>query len=102
MPNLAEPQLSRKRIGVRLLYTILFAVILDVAKMIIQLITVFQFIYLLITRQYSEPARRFANRLSAYTYRVMRYLTLNDNTRPFPFQEFPSEMEAPVEKVSFD
>ncbi len=102
MGNSPDTPLPRKRIVVRLLYTILFAIILDVAKMIIQLITLFQFIYLLIAKQYSEPARKFANRLSAYTYRVMRYMTLNDNLRPFPFQEFPPEMEPPVEKASFE
>jgi len=40
--------------------------------------------------------------VAAYGYRVMRYLTLNDNLRPFPFSELPQDMEPPVGEVKFD
>jgi hypothetical protein len=45
--------------------------------------------------------RKFANQAAAYGYRVMRYLTLNENVRPFPFQDFPQELEPPEEGVVF-
>jgi D-alanyl-lipoteichoic acid acyltransferase DltB (MBOAT superfamily) len=101
MNSAPEKVLSRKQVAIRLLYTILYLVILTILKFIIQLITLFQFIYLLIALRYSKPARKFSNRVIAYAYQVMRYLTLNANERPFPFMEFPGELEAPVEEVSF-
>jgi D-alanyl-lipoteichoic acid acyltransferase DltB (MBOAT superfamily) len=102
MNNLPEVPLTRKRVGVRLLYTILFLIILHVVKTIISLIALFQFVYLLLALKYSEPGRQFSNRLSVYQYQVMRYLTLCDNQRPFPFQEFPGELEATAPEVTFD
>ncbi|MBW1991634.1 MAG: DUF4389 domain-containing protein [Deltaproteobacteria bacterium] len=66
------------------------------------LITLFQYVYLFINQRPSEPARNFGNQAAAYGYRVIRYLTLNDNARPFPFREFPQELELPGEEVTFD
>jgi hypothetical protein len=98
-----EPQvsLSRKQIAIRLLYTILYAAIFEVVKTIILLITVFEYFFLLITLRHNEPARTFANKVATYGYRLMRYLTLNENQRPFPFSEFPGEIELPDEEVTF-
>lgn len=101
MNEAPETGTTRKEIAIRLLYTILYLVILGVVSLVIQLITLFQFIYLLITLNYSEPARRFSNRVIVYAYRAMRYVTLIENQRPFPFLEFPGEMEPPEPEVSF-
>lgn len=98
----AETPLSRTKVLIRLLYSILFLVILSIVNFLIQLATVFQYIMLLITLKPSEPVRRVSNQLAVYGYRVMRYLTLNDNTRPFPFTEFPPEMEPMASEVTFD
>jgi hypothetical protein len=93
---------SRTQIVIRLLYTLLFFIVLGIVHFLINLATVFQYILLLITLSPSEPMRRFANQVAAYGYRVMRYLTLNDNLRPFPFSELPQEMDPPVSGVKFD
>ena len=31
-------------------------------------------------------------------YKVIRYLTMNDHQRPFPFTDWPEALEAPEEK----
>ncbi|UCF00692.1 MAG: hypothetical protein JSV14_09750 [Deltaproteobacteria bacterium] len=36
-----------------------------------------------------------------HAYDLMRYLALNKNQRPFPFNDFPPAMEEPVEEVNF-
>ena len=92
---------SRKQICIRLLYTLLFMVVLEILKFIIQLTVVFQYTYLLITQQYNQPVRVFANKTAVYAYRVMRYLGLNENARPFPFSDFPQELEASEGPVQF-
>jgi len=105
MTQLPEPgasPVSRKLIAIRLFYTVLFLIVLGILHGLIQLATVFQYIVLLITRKHSEPVRRFANQVATYAYYVMRYLTLNDNERPYPFTDFPGELKAPVEEVTFD
>ena len=98
---LASP-VSRTQILIRLFYTVLFLIVFGIVHFLINLATAFQYILLLITLSPSEPVRRFANQLAAYGYRVMRYLTLNDNVRPFPFSDFPQEMEPPASEVRFE
>jgi len=99
-----DPQspISRKQVAIRLLYTLLYAAIFELVKTIIFLITLFEYFFLLLTLQHNEPARNFANKVATYGYRVMRYLTLNENQRPFPFGEFPGEIELPDAEVRFD
>ena len=76
--------------------------IFEVVKTIILLITLFEYFLLLVTLRHNEAARTFANQVAAYGYRLMRYLTLNENQRPFPFSDFPAEIELPDEEVRFD
>lgn len=93
---------SRSQIGIRLLFTILFLPIYGICNALVVLTTLFQFAMLFITRKHSEPVRTFANRVISYAYRVWRYFSLNSSQRPFPFAEFPEEMEPPEAAVRFD
>ncbi len=94
--------LSRKQVAIRLLYTLLYVAIFEVVKTIVMLTTIFEYFFLFITLRHNEPARTFANKVATYGYRLMRYITLNENQRPFPFSEFPGEIELPDEEVRFE
>ena len=101
MQEAKKTVVSRKDIFVRLLYTILYLLVFEIIKLIMQLIVVFQYIYLFLALSQNDSVRNFSNKLSTYTYDVMRYLTLNKNQRPFPFNDFPPAMEEPVAEVRF-
>ena len=101
MNEQAETQITRGQIAVRLLITLLFLPINGIVNATIVLTTLFQYVYLLITLQHSEPVRAFANKVIGYGYRVWRFISLNENRRPFPFSELPGEMEPPEKEVSF-
>lgn len=92
----------RKKIAIRLLYTILFLIIFEILKIIIQISVLFQYVYLLIAKTYSDPVRNFTNKVSIYAYKVLRYVTLNENKKPYPFQDFPHEVELPEAEVFFE
>jgi hypothetical protein len=92
----------RKKIVIRLLYTILFFIIFEILKTIIQVSVLFQYVYLLISKTCSEPVRNFTNKVSVYAYKVLRYVTLNENNKPYPFQDFPQIMELPEAEVFFE
>jgi hypothetical protein len=92
----------RKKIVIRLLYTILFFIIFEILKTIIQVSVLFQYVYLLISKTYSEPVRNFTNKVSVYAYKVLRYVTLSENNKPYPFQDFPQIMELPEAEVFFE
>lgn len=96
-----EVTLTRKQVGIRFLYTLLYLLIFCFLKFLVAVTTLFQFILLFTTLKYSEPVRTFANKVVTYAYHVWRYVTLNTSRRPFPFAEFPPEMESPDEAVSF-
>ena len=96
------PVASGKQIGIRLLYTILFLVILGIVLVIAKVVVVFQFIYFFSTRKPNEPVRQFSNKISIYGYRIFRYITLNESQRPFPFTDFPPELEPSEEQITFD
>jgi hypothetical protein len=93
---------SRRQIAIRLLYTLACVILFEIVKILIQVTVLFQFIFLLFTQRYSGPLRNFSNQVSTYAYKLIRYMTLNDNHRPFPFHDFPSEMERPEDPVRFD
>ncbi len=102
MDKLSQDGISRGKIGIRLIFTLLFLVILSLMHFLIQMIALIQYVVLLITRSYSEPLRSLSNKAAVYVYKLVRYITLNENTRPFPFTEFPREMESPEDPAAFD
>lgn len=87
-------EIPRADTGIRILLTILFAVVASVLRTVVAVIVVFELLWALITRQApSLRVREFANRVVAYSYRVYRYLTYNEATVPFPFSPFPPAVE---------
>jgi hypothetical protein len=102
MNEVMETKVHRERILLRLLLTFLSLAILFVVMCLIKVISLIQYAILLITLKHSEPLRSFSNKAAAYAYKLMRYITLNENQRPFPFSDLPPEMEAPEDSVRFD
>jgi len=94
---------DRTAILKRFLVTLVCMIFFEVTAFMVQLSVLFQYAYLLIAKKRSEPLRTFTNSLSQYGYRLMRYNTLNDNKRPFPFNAFPedTECEPPTKQVQF-
>lgn len=92
----------RKKIAIRLLYTVFFLIVFEILKIILQVSVIFQYVYLLISKTYNIPIRNFSNKVSIYAYKVLRYVTLNENKRPFPFHDFPKEFELPETEVLFE
>lgn len=102
MNDLTEIKGFRKKIAIRFLYTILYLVVFEIVKLIVQVSVVFQFIYIFITQKPCEPLKKFSNKVASYAYKLIRYMSLNDSFRPFPFSDFPTEMDPPEEPVRFE
>jgi hypothetical protein len=94
--------IPRKKIAIRWLYTVLFFIIFEILKTIIQVSVLFQYVYLFISKTYNEPVRNFTDKVSVYAYKVLRYVTLNENKKPYPFRDFPQVMETPEAEVFFE
>jgi hypothetical protein len=87
-------EIERKDTAIRLVYTLFFVVIVRVVEMVVGVVVVFSLVFTLITkRPPSESVKRFANRTISYLYHLLRYATYNETLPPFPFAEFPQEVE---------
>jgi Domain of unknown function (DUF4389) len=97
MPTETTP-IDRKETAIRILLTLLFVVIVErIIEAILVMVILFEVVYALMTRRPpGERVRRFANRTLGYLYRITRFLTYNEPEPPFPFADFPSEVEHPA------
>jgi hypothetical protein len=87
-------QIERKDTGIRILLSVLFIFVVHIGHAVIGAVTLFSLVFALITkRPPGDRVRQFANRTASYLYRVLRYLTYNESEPPFPFADFPQELE---------
>lgn len=88
------PEIDRGSTGVRILLTLLFFVVARVVEAALVVLIVFELAFALFTeRRPSETVRRFANQTLSYLVEIGRYLTYNADAAPFPFREFPPELD---------
>ncbi len=90
----AATDVPRGETGIRILLTILFALVASVLRTVVAVIVIFELLWALISGTApNSRTREFANRVIAYYYRVLRYLTYNEDEVPFPFSPFPDSIE---------
>jgi hypothetical protein len=71
------------------LFMVVFSIISGVAKLIVTLVAVFQFVTVLFKGQTNEAVLPFGQNLSTYIYQITTFLTFNTDVMPFPFMDFP-------------
>lgn len=71
------------------LFMVVFAIISGVAKLIVTLVAVFQFVTVLFKGQTNDSVIPFGQNLSTYIYQITLFLTFNTDDMPFPFMDFP-------------
>ena len=77
----------------RILYMVLFAVVLYLVMMLVALIAVVQMVFALFTAKPNDNIADFAADLSRYVYQIVAFLTYTDNRRPFPFNHWDDEFD---------
>lgn len=94
--NLKEP--SR---WLRIAYMIALAIALEVASIVLTLITIAQALFSLFTGKDNVNLRALAKDLGIYVLQIIEFLTYNSELKPFPFSPYPgSEAEAVVEPTA--
>jgi hypothetical protein len=89
-----DGEIPRSETGYRIALTVLFAIVAGAIRTALGMIVAFELLFTLITRR--PPGlrvRAFANRITTYYYRLLRYLTYNESSAPFPFSDFPEPLE---------
>jgi len=90
--------IARRNITVRFINAFFFMIVWKMVSVFIFFLTVFQFVYLFFTTKHSEAIKTLSHKLTVYSYKIMRYITLNENTIPYPFGKMPEEIE-PAEET---
>jgi hypothetical protein len=89
-----EDGISRGETGLRAVKTLLFLLIYQLVEAVLTALIAFSLIVAFIAKAPpSARVRRFSNRVLAYGYRMGRYATYNEERAPFPFDDFPEEIE---------
>ncbi len=85
--------LTSSKHWLRLLFMIMFAVILYVAAIVMSFLVVLQFLFSLITGRDNRNLRELGQSLAVYIHQTLRFLTYNSEQKPFPFDDWPSTEE---------
>lgn len=91
----ATQHMRNRSTWLRGLFMLIFAVIYNIAEIVMAAVAVFQFFATLFTGAPNQRLASFGETLSRYFYHVVRYLTFASDDRPFPFRDWPGRPEAP-------
>lgn len=80
------------------LFMVVFCIISGVAKLLVALVAVFQFVTLLFKGQVNETILPLGQNLSTYLYQITLFLTFKSNEMPYPFHDFPNGAPKPFLK----
>lgn len=89
MDEQLKKNLTSRHHWLRLIFMVLFALILQVAALVMWAVVGLQFLWALITGQDNDQLRRFGHSLSTYIFEALQFLTYNTERKPFPFAEWP-------------
>jgi Domain of unknown function (DUF4389) len=85
-----EENLKARSTWMRLLFMIVMTVCYAVARLVIGVVVVLQFLHVLFTGETNPRLKDLGLSLARYDYQIVEYLTFNTETRPFPFDaEWP-------------
>jgi hypothetical protein len=79
-----------------------FGFISGFIRLFITLIAIVQFITLLFSQKPNSQLVRFGQSLNSYTYQINQFLTINSESYPFPFSDWPegrTSQVPPTEQV---
>lgn len=74
----------------RLLYMVLFAVLLYFAGVVMVVVVVLQFLFALLSGNPNNNLRKFGESLSRYIFQALQFLTYSREEKPFPFSDWPA------------
>jgi hypothetical protein len=91
MSEINKAALTNLHTWKRGLFMVLFAIISWLAKWVVNIVALLQFVTLLITGKTNTSVLPFGQNLSTYLYQITLFLTFKTEDMPFPFTSFPDE-----------
>lgn len=88
--------LARKNVAVRFVFTLVFGAVALVQGVALLILTLFQFLWTFVTVRPLDAITSLSHTVTVYLYKMLRYITLNEADKPWPFGGFPDLLESPV------
>lgn len=82
-----EQNVKSKSTWTRFVFMLVFYLLACVASFVLTIVIVLGFLWVLFTGDRNDRLSEAGQGLATYLYGVIRYLTYNSDTRPFPFDE---------------
>ncbi|WP_078085440.1 DUF4389 domain-containing protein [Microbulbifer mangrovi] len=73
----------------RLLFMVLFVILLEVAGVVMLATIVLQFLFSIVSGGPNDNLRQLGNQIASYIYQILQFLIYNTEEKPFPFAEWP-------------
>jgi len=99
MEQQTKTNLTNPDIWIRLIYMFLFAMMLMVARMVIWVVAVLQFLLVLVAGEDNVNLRNLGQGVAKWSYQALLFLTFNSDDKPFPFSDWPEIDEAQEPEV---
>ena len=93
MNEISTEDNGEESIWIRALYMLLFVLLYSVAEIVMVAVVLVQFGYRLINDEYHPRLQALGAAISSYIYQVLRYLSFNSETMPYPFNDWPEGEE---------
>ncbi|MFI2810435.1 MULTISPECIES: DUF4389 domain-containing protein [Microbulbifer] len=81
----------------RLLYMVLFVVLLEIAGFVMLAVVILQFLFSILSGGPNDNLRRLGDQIASFVYQTLQFLVYNTEEKPFPFAEWP---ESDIEDLS--
>jgi hypothetical protein len=75
----------------RVVFMVLFAIILQVAAAVMWVVVILQFLFSLFTGQGNGNLSKLGHSLSTFIFQTWQFLSYNSDEKPYPFQDWPSQ-----------
>ena len=89
-----KSNLTSSKHWLRLIFMLVFAVVLQVTSIVMWILVIAQFIFSLITGEDNIHLRKFGHELSIYIFDTLKFLTYASEEKPFPFADWPDQTQA--------
>lgn len=89
MNSEVKQHIKSRETWLRGLHILIFAVFYSIAEIVVATVVLFQFLLTLFTGEKNARLLEFGDNLTTYVYQLLRYLTFNSDTKPFPYDEWP-------------
>lgn len=98
--NTTYNKAERESLILRVVWTLVFFFVWQVAEVLLLVIVVAQLLVRLFSGKTNETLLTFGDSLSQYLAQIGRYATFNTDRKPWPMTDWPSARPADVELVS--